>query len=584
MASGTRPLNPLATPFKSSPNRFTELQADFTNLSQGDGPAICKLTNLNLFFLDKLTHLENLISQRLLTDFRKRLDNLERETGFLKRENADLKQKLAQVEDSTKILYLRLEGLAEDDQTDLLTMVANTLSKTGIHCTIADLDSVHRIGKQNHATPRPIIIRFVKQSKRDAILYNRMNLNKSLENTGPLWLNDEVSDITKRNRKTVRDVADHAKSLGIEDIKIHGDGLLIGTTKIKHQDLDLLPPLFTVACAKTIHTDQHIFFQSEASPFSNFFPTRFEDSNAMIFECIEQAFQYRKALFHDSNQIAAKILATRDPFEHKRLGNLITPIQQWRDTEANSMSELLMYKFTQNNSLADLLLSTNNKRLHEATGDTKWAIGSSLTAKATKDGSWTGGDLLGQLLEGVRDVLTGQSPNTTSPTSTLNVPPPTTSPHDDLAPLPPDDDSHSCTSESREVLDLRTSSPPTTNSQPPPPLNVPANRSPIHTLSRSFSLPSTPLSRNSLPNTTFPQYQSHTLPPPPLMSPQAIKQSLSDHPCQQPITQQPFSPRSMFTASQPTLAGNNSNPLRNAAAASRRSSRNSNNTGRSYRY
>lgn len=286
-----------------------------------------------------------------------------------------------------------MEGLDEDDQTDLFTLVAATLAKTGVQCTTADLDSVHRIGKQTHSGPRPIIIRFLNQSKRDAILFNRMNLNKNTPNEKPLWLNDEVSDITKRNRKTVRDVVDHAKSLGVEEIEIHGDGLVIGTIKIKHQDLDLLPPLFTVSCAKTIHSDQHIFFQSEVSPFSNFFPARFEDSNAIVFESTEQAFQYKKALFHDSNQIATKILTTRDPFEHKRLGNLITPVQQWRDTEANIMSELLMYKFTQSKSLADLLLSTGDKQLHEATTDPKWAIGSSLTAKATKEGTWTGGGI-----------------------------------------------------------------------------------------------------------------------------------------------------------------------------------------------
>lgn len=252
-----RPLNPLATPFKSSLDRASELKSDYTKLITGDVSAIAKLTDLNIYFLEKLAHLENTISQRLLTDFRKKIVNLERDIGYLNRENYDLRQKIALVEDSSKILYLRLEGLHENDQMNLFDLVATTLALTGVCCSASDLDSVYRIGKPKPDGPRPIIIRFVKQSKRDAILYNRINLNKNSEGASPLWLNDEVSDITNRNRKTVRDVAENAKNLGFNDIKIHGDGLIIGTAKIKHQDLDLLPPLLTVACAKTIQTETY---------------------------------------------------------------------------------------------------------------------------------------------------------------------------------------------------------------------------------------------------------------------------------------------------------------------------------------
>lgn len=276
-STSSRPLNPLATPFKSSPDRAAELKSDYTKLVSGDISAIAKLTDLNIYFLDKLTQLENTISQRLLTDFRKKIVNLERDIGYLNRENYDLRQKIALVEDASKILYLRLEGLQEDDQTNLFDLVATTLALTGVCCSTSDLDSVYRIGKPKPDGPRPVIIRFVKQSKRDAILYNRMNLNKNPDRSSHLWLNDEVSDLTNRNRKTVRDVAENAKNLRFNDLKIHGDGLIIGSAKIKHQDLDLLPPLLTVACAKTIQTDHHVFFQSEASPFSNFFPSRFED-------------------------------------------------------------------------------------------------------------------------------------------------------------------------------------------------------------------------------------------------------------------------------------------------------------------
>lgn len=70
-----------------------------------------------------------------------------------------------------------------------------------------------------------------------------MNINKrKTKGESLLWINDEVSDETRRNRKSVREVAILAKQVGKANIKIHSDGLIIDNQKFKHEDLDLLPP------------------------------------------------------------------------------------------------------------------------------------------------------------------------------------------------------------------------------------------------------------------------------------------------------------------------------------------------------
>lgn len=74
---------------------------------------------------------------------------------------------------------------------------------------------------------------------------------------------------------------------------------------------------------------------------------RFEDPNSQIYECLEQAFQFRKPKCYNNQQLANNIMATCNPYEHKRLRKLIKPTQQWRDPEADCMSELLLYKFSQ---------------------------------------------------------------------------------------------------------------------------------------------------------------------------------------------------------------------------------------------
>lgn len=414
------PLNPLAQPFVSSNLKKAELTNDFMKFLESCPQALEKIVDLNIFYLDKIAQLESNLTQRLLTDFRKRLDGLEREVNFLRQENLSLRHLTASIEDATKILYLRLEGLPESDSTNLSTLVINALSRTGVSCTSADLDMVRRIGKHNPNFIRPVLIRFNKQSKRDAFLFNRFNLNTNHEEY-PLWINDDVSDFTRRNRKVAKGVALQATSLGIENVKLHSDGIIIGDSKFKLQDLDLLPPLLTAASSKTLHFEDDIYFQSELSPLSNFFPSPFQDSDFAIYENVEQAFQYKKAISHNNQQLAHKIIKSRDPYEHKRLGNLIDqPSQEWKDSEESTMSNLLKLKFSQNPFLAAFLISTGEKSLHEATGDKKWATGSDLLSNATRNKTWQGNDLLGRLLEEVRHSIT--------PTHSSPPPPPPTQP------------------------------------------------------------------------------------------------------------------------------------------------------------
>lgn len=514
MAAPRHPLNPLAQPFVSSNMKKIELAQDLQNFLSGDPQAVNKLTDLNIFFLDKIAQIESNLSQRLLTDFRKRLDGLDREIHFLRQENMSLKQTIALVEDATKSLYLRLEGLPESDITNLPTLVAEALSRTGIICNVVDLDMVRRVGKNKPNFTRPVQIRFLSHSKRDAILFNRFNINKNPTDS-PLWLTDEVSDITRRNRKTAKGVALQATSLGITNVKVHSDGIIIGESKFKLYDLDLLPPLLTAASAKTLHTNDDIYFQSEMSPFSNFFPSLIQDSDLITFENVEQAFQFRKALSHNNQQLANKIMRTRDPYEHKRLGNLIDqPTQEWRDGEQALMSRLLRLKFTQNPFLNTLLINTGAKTLHEATGDRKWAIGSDLLSNATRNKTWAGNDLLGRLLGELRASLAPTSPSSSPPPN----PPPTSHQVDPFSPMPDDDDplvTDPSDDLSLSVLDLSTLK---THSIPTP---DPAS-SPPCTQSTSNRSPQSQNTDQALASAKHSNHHSTTtipLPLPPLLTP-----------------------------------------------------------------
>lgn len=368
--------------------------------------AIRNLVELNITLFSKIEALEiesRTITQKFHPTF-DRLAGAESEINNLKRENQQLKYKLAAIEDATKTLYLRIEGIPEKNNENLVDKIAETLSLTGVQCLPTDIDHAYRLGKYKAGQTRPIIVRFVKEGTRNTFLYNRSKLNKNNASKS-IWINDDVSDETRMHRKTSRDVAALARFNGVKSVKVHSDGIIIDSTKYKHADFDLLPLNLSVSKAKTRDEGEDIYFQGEESPLSNFHPSKFADENGLIFYTAEQAFQHAKAKFHNKHLIANKILCTRNPRNAKQLSKQIPNSKEWIAKEEETMKAIIRRKFQQNQGLADQLINTGDKQLHEATSDPKWGTGAELASKALSETTWSGQDLLGSLLEQVREEL-----------------------------------------------------------------------------------------------------------------------------------------------------------------------------------
>lgn len=388
------------------------MSTDFKNMLDGDEAAIQSLVDLNMTLINKMNSLDT-ESKSLAKQIQPALDRLaiaESEINYLLHENCLLRQHIALNEDATKTSFLRIEGLQEANNENLTNRVANTLSNTGIQCQPSDIDYVKRVGQYRKGMNRPILVRFIREGVRNSILYNRNNINNG-KTSHFIWINDDVSDFTRRQRKTTRDIAALAKTTGQDNVRVHGDGMIVGDTKYKHLDLDLLPPQLSVEKAKSRSDDDCIYFQVEASFLSNFYPARFNDENGILYSNVEQAYQYKKARFHNKISVANKMLCERDPYEVKRLSKKTPTSAERIDQEQTIMKDLLCRKFVQNQDLAHALLGTENKQLHEASADNKWAIGAELASKACLTTNWTGQDILGLLIEEVRDELRHKAPS-----------------------------------------------------------------------------------------------------------------------------------------------------------------------------
>lgn len=427
-------LDPQAPPFLSNPSEDLRsgLTKDLEGFLKGDPQALTNIVDLNLYYL-KMIHPYEAKIARLECDthpVQAQIRNRERELILANHENRLLKQQIALVEDASKILSLRIAGLHKRSGENLVTYVASTLSRTGVSCSYEDIDYAKRIGKYKPGSTCPILVKFIRESKRNLILYNRANLNCNANTL--VWINDDVSNFTRRQRKTVRDIAAYAKSQGTTDLKIHGDGLVLGNGKYKHQDLDLLPAHLSISKAKQIADDSDLYFQSEYSPLSNFYPCTIYDENDVYFNCAEQLFQHKKAIHHNFLFTADKIMLTRDPYELKRLGNQLPTSQTWLQEEEAIMTDILRDKFTQNGDLAGVLIATGNLHLHEATADSKWSTGAELSSKAVINGIWQGSDVMGSLLEVIRSEL--REGTDTPPQH--SQPPPLEGDDDDILPMP----------------------------------------------------------------------------------------------------------------------------------------------------
>ena len=125
--------------------------------------------------------------------------------------------------------------------------------------------------------------------------------------------------------------------------------------------------------------------------------------------CAEQYMMAEKARLFNDDVVLARILASRNPQEIKNLGREVANFDKahWDDIARNVVFVGNMAKFTQHSDLKELLLSTGDAILAEASPyDIVWGIGLSATDPRAEDVSkWRGKNWLGETLMRVRATI-----------------------------------------------------------------------------------------------------------------------------------------------------------------------------------
>lgn len=161
---------------------------------------------------------------------------------------------------------------------------------------------------------------------------------------------------------------------------------------------------------------QYYFFYSTSSAFSNFHPSPFADGEGNHFFCSEQYMMYHKAILFQDHEIAEMILSEQSiPLNCKMLGRRVRGFddQIWKANARRIVEEGVYLKFSQNESIKRLLLSTNNMELIEAAArDRLWGIGFCEAEALKVPRKMWGQNWLGLVLmnvrERIREDLVGQ--------------------------------------------------------------------------------------------------------------------------------------------------------------------------------
>jgi len=159
-------------------------------------------------------------------------------------------------------------------------------------------------------------------------------------------------------------------------------------------------------------TDKHIFFWFGWP--SNWYPSKFTatiNNTEYMFYNTEQYFMFLKALYFNDIDIAHEIIENgSNPKEAKRLGRLVRNYddKKWNEVKENIMFDANYLKYTQNRDLFEKLMDETIADKHFVEGspyDKIWGIGVSFKTASDDESTWKGKNLLGKVLDKVRDSL-----------------------------------------------------------------------------------------------------------------------------------------------------------------------------------
>ena len=351
------------------------------------------------------------------------INTLKKENTFLKhkcqkleKEQQNIKERLDKMENTQLDNNLILHGIPEPTvweypETRYAKVIENLASTMNGQTEAEQRDMARNlsiqktkcVGKFNMERSRPISITFGKHDDVEYLLTYKRYLPKGI------YLDKEYCEEIEKKRKLLRPIMHCAKKHDKfkKKCRMEEDTLVIRGKHYNVNNLHQLPMEINGFEATTKKEEGITCFFGELNPMSNFHPAKF-NHDGYIYHSSEQLIQHKKAQLFGDTVTEAQILSTSTALECKTEARNIRNYDQqlWESSAKTLCYDGIKAKFTQNHWLANLLLSTNDETLVEATYDKIWGTGIPLHQKECTDKSqWKGIGIMGEILMAIREEL-----------------------------------------------------------------------------------------------------------------------------------------------------------------------------------
>ena len=250
---------------------------------------------------------ENKRSNTITSKLTSEVNKLKTELRQKENEISALKRKQDHLEDYSRKINLRFQGLPEARGENPELVLRKFLQE---HLKLQNVESVkyakpvHRIGRIRDGHTRDIIACFESFHDRQHVWQQR----KSLKDTC-FYITEDLSAGTEAARRALHPYRIAAIKSGKKATMV-ADRLIIDGRSYTTTNL----PPFTPE--HTVETKDYIFFFGKLSPFSNFHPADIE-VDGIVYNCVEQYFQYQYTLHHRKDEAAEAILSETNPATQK---------------------------------------------------------------------------------------------------------------------------------------------------------------------------------------------------------------------------------------------------------------------------
>ncbi|XP_039288954.1 uncharacterized protein LOC120352444 [Nilaparvata lugens] len=101
------------------------------------------------------------------------IETLTRRVVSLEKENIQLKERVEDLEQYSRVNMVEIRGLPQQTNENLTSMVCSISGALGCQITEDSIDTCHRIGRAGPEGPAPVVVKFVRRTDKNALLQKR---------------------------------------------------------------------------------------------------------------------------------------------------------------------------------------------------------------------------------------------------------------------------------------------------------------------------------------------------------------------------------------------------------------------------